>query len=86
MSEPSGPVALESLSRQFIRFSDDVAGLKSQFVVQVAILQRVDATVTSLSQRLDATASSLSTELGEVHNRLARIETRLRELEEARVA
>jgi hypothetical protein len=58
-----------------MRFSDDVAELKSQFVVQMAVLQRVDAAV-----------NSLSTELGEVHNRLARIEKRLRALEEARVA
>jgi hypothetical protein len=74
MSEPSEPVTLEVLSRQFTRFAD-VAELKSQFVVQVAILQRIDAAV-----------SSLGTELGEVHNRLARIERRLRALEDARVA
>jgi hypothetical protein len=74
MSEPSEPVTLEFLSRQFMRFADDVAELKSQFVVQVAILQRVDAAVTSLS-----------TEMGEVHNRLARIERRLRTLEDAHV-
>jgi hypothetical protein len=74
MSEPSGPVTLEFLSHQFMRFADDVAELKSQFVVQVAILQRVDAAVTSLS-----------TEMGEVHNRLARIERRLRALEDAGV-
>ena len=74
MSEPSGPVTLEFLSRQFMRFADDVADLKSQFVVQMAILQRIDAAVISLS-----------TELGEVHNRLGRIERRLRAVEEARV-
>jgi hypothetical protein len=74
MSEPSEPVTLEFLSRQFTRFADDVAELKSQFVVQVAILQRVDAAVTSLG-----------TEMGEVHNRLARIERRLRALEDARI-
>ena len=75
MSEPSEPVTLEFLSRQFKRFADDVVELKSQFVVQVAILQRVDAGM-----------SSLSTELGEVHNRLGRIEHRLRALEDERVA
>lgn len=75
MSEPSEPATLEVLSRQFKRFADDVAELKSQFIVQVAILQRVDAAV-----------SSLSTEVGEVHNRLGRIEHRLRALEDARVA
>ena len=66
MSEPSGPVTLEYLSRQFMRFADDVAELKSQFVVQVAILQRADAAVTSLGVKL-----------GEVRNRLTRIERRL---------
>ena len=74
MSEASEPVTLEFLSRQFMRFADDVAEFKSQFVVQVAILQRVDAAV-----------NSLSTEVGEVHNRLARIERRLRALEGASV-
>jgi hypothetical protein len=74
MSQPSEPVTLEYLSRQFTRFADDVAELKSQFVVQVAILQRIDAAVTSLS-----------TEMGEVHNRLTRIERRLRALEDAHV-
>ncbi len=74
MSDRSEPVTLEFLSRQFMRFADDVAELKSQFVVQVAILQRVDAAVTSLN-----------IEVGEVHNRLARIERRLRALEETHV-
>jgi hypothetical protein len=74
MSEPSEPVTLEYLSRQFMRFADDVAELKSQFVVLMAILQRIDAAVTSLS-----------TEMGEVHNRLSRIDRRLRALEDAHV-
>jgi hypothetical protein len=86
MPERPEPITLEFLGRQFKRFSDNVAELKSQFVVQVAILQRVDATATALSQRLDAVASSLSTEIGEVHNRLARIERRLRVMEEDRVS
>ena len=64
-----------------MRFADDVAELKSQFVVQVAILQRVDAAVTSLTTAV----TSLSTEMGEVHNRLARIERRLRALEDTHV-
>jgi hypothetical protein len=71
MSEHSEPVTLEFLGRMIGRLSDDVADLKSQFIVQVAILQR-----------LEAGQHSLATEVRELHHRLDRIDRRLRSVEE----
>jgi hypothetical protein len=48
-----------------------VADLKSQFIVQVAILQR-----------LEVGQHSLATEVRELHHRLDRIDRRLRSVEE----
>jgi uncharacterized coiled-coil protein SlyX len=65
------PITLDYLGRMFTRFSDDLADLKSQFIVQTAILQRLDVSVTTLA-----------TEVREVRGQLDRMNRRLRALEE----
>jgi hypothetical protein len=85
MSEHSEPVTLEFLGRMIGRLSDDVADLKSQFIVQVAILQRLEASIGALDARvssLDTGQRTIATELRQVHSRLDRVERRLRSVEE----
>jgi hypothetical protein len=78
MAAPSEPITLDYLGRMFARFADDLADLKSQFIVQTAILQRLDAG----QNALEAGQRSLATEIHEVHTRLGRMDRRLRALED----
>ena len=85
MSEDSDPITLDFLGRLVGPLSDDMADLKSQFILQVAILQRMEASIGALDARissLDTGQRTIAAELRQVHHRLDRVDHRLRAVEE----